>query len=369
MAIRLKLSIEQKSHLEAVKKIIVREYVAELLYIIRYKNLINDKMLLANARIIILTIFCKKSTLYKLIFGDKVPDILAREGHKAKQISNIKDNKSKKPVNLNAPSDDPLNMSSFKENEIVLFSKKLHIHLRIHLNVLINILSPKANTIENTLEIHDVCIDAFKPYGCLRTQLHINLGNLSISFNKDLFKTIRQPKMVIFDDVQNQKNGMPRTEAVSENLFELKPTSIFFEFNIEEGQKANMIIITYSNVKIGQLIYNYVPVVFKSFARNLIKLSFFYNRSFNTKIKKTIEKDDMKCDQEGNIVKAKEKEKSKLGKNEKTVQEEKMDLLKRSIIGGSSHIGYKEFNPIVVLDKSKDSIADKFQISGAYIVG
>lgn len=366
MALRLKLSYEHKGYLKAINRIVIKEYLSELLYISRYNELIRDKISPEEAKTIVLTNFCKESRIYKLVFGDQIPEMLMAEGQKVKLNAEAKNEPKKAPEILKPPTEVPVDTKNLKDNEMVLILGKIHMHVRLQLNLMINIFSPKTIITENSLVVDGLIIDVLKPVGHLKTKLHLTLNKLAMSYNRTLFKSIAKSKMAIFDNIQAQR--LDRSVAVenSENLLELKPTSLSFEFNLEEGRNNKTIYMIYSTIKIGQMIYNYVPIVFKSFARNLIRLSHFHSRSFNTRIMKDLEKNvqELGTGKKGLARKQVVINNFKASLFQKKVaQIQKSDPLmpKKSTLGGSSYIGYKKSNVVIDFERSQEKQREQFK--------
>lgn len=367
MATRLKLSYDQKGYLRLVNKLVIKEYLSELVYLLRYNELLRLKIKPDEARTIVLTTFCRDSNIYKLIFGDQIPEMLKAEGAKVKLTSSATDPKQKTEPLLKPPTEVPVDTKSLKDNETVLILGKIHLHLRLQLNIMISIFSPKTMVTENNLIVDGLIIDVLKPVGHLKTKMILTLNKLSMSYNKALFRPISKAKVAIFNNIQS--NRLDRSMAVenSENLLELKPTSMSFEFNLEEGKNLKMITMIYASIKIGQLIYNYVPVVFKSFAGNLIKLSQFYDRSFNTKVFKQLEKgiSQVKEGKTGYARKA-----NVIGNFKAAIFEKKSNNIEKSTSNfqvkkgqgiGPSYVGVKKSNIKLDFEKSEAKKIEAFK--------
>jgi hypothetical protein len=359
MALRLKLSYEHKGYLKAINRVVIREYLSELFYISRYNELVRDKISPEEAKTIVLTNFCKESRIYKLIFGDQLPEMLLTEGKKVNLNGEAKAETKKAPEILKPPTEVPVDTKNLKDNEMVLILGKIHMHVRLQLNLTLKILSPKTIITENSLIVDGLIVDILKPVGHLKTKLHLTLNKLAMSYNRTLFKSIAKSKMAIFDNIQAQRLDRSMAVENSENLLELKPTSMSFEFNLEEGRNNKTIYMVYSSIKIGQMIYNYVPLVFKGLARNLIRLSQFHSRSFNTRIMKDFEKNiqEIGTGKKGlarkqvtiNNFKA-----SLFQKKVVTIQKSDPLMPKKNPLGGSSYIGFKKSNVVVDFDRNQE---------------
>ena len=368
IAAKLKLTTEQRSHLRKINRYVIHDYLNELFYIIRYEALISDGADPEMARILVLLEYCKLSKVYTLIFGDQVPDLLRTELERQKNAAKAKPKptgavlKEGTPNNMPHPTDAPAEKKSLKESQMVLILNKIHVHVRVQVNFSLNLLSQKTNTRENALIVESFVVDALKPVGQVKGKMILSFNRISMVYNKGLFVPVSKPKMSIFDNLQssnaNRNQSMIATES-ADNLLEMRSSSFAFEFTLEEARNLRQIYIVYSTIKVGQMVYNYVPVVFASFAQNILALTKFHGKSFNTKVITNFEKDLKKFggkkqfNQKTTVV-----NKMKGNLFEKKMKAMEGHGVRPKVPNSSNNSFYKKSNVVIDFERSESRRAD-----------
>lgn len=279
---KLKLPQDQLKYLQSLRRLIIREYFAEVSYILHYESLLKNEVDPEIARLIILNKFCQESTVYHLIFGKRVPESLKlRPVHYTNLMKNkIKKVEAPEPEQVKVPENAPP-IESFNKNPTVKILSKIHIHFRIQLKFHLNLYSLQTTTIENSLVLDTLTIDIVKPVAHLKGKAFLSINKLFFNYNKTLFANTSQLKHAIFENTSKTKLDKSFGQINTENLFGLNTTKLSFEVNVQESPNLRKIYLLYSDILLGMLMINYQPEVFKRLCMNLIVFKKLFAKSFN----------------------------------------------------------------------------------------
>lgn len=291
IASKLKLSSDQRSYLADIRRLVVREYLDQINYILKYKAMLKNNVDPELGRLLILNKFCQESRMYRLLFGPKVPDSLKLQPEHIIELFKVKkpaDKPVTPPIDPNKP------LESLNKHPAVLILNKIHFHVRVQLQLQLNIYALNTSTIENSFIIDTFTLDLLKPNGNLKGKIFVSMNKIALTYNKALFASTSKPKPAIFNNLGKSKLDKSFTQNNVDNMFEIKSTSLTFEVNLQESINFSKIYLLYGDLKFGTICLNYMPEILKSFLMNLIVFSKLQDKSFHSTTIANVQKRNMK---------------------------------------------------------------------------
>jgi hypothetical protein len=281
VASRLRLNSEKRALLFKIKKMIAREYIAQMFYMIHYQAIVNTGIDPEVARLIILNKFCQESPIYRLIFGPRVPESLKlKELHFTQLRGKTKPTKTIPDEPKHLPQSQAI--EGLSENKMVKILNKIHFHLRVQTRVHINFFKLGSSSIENSLVLDTMTLDLFKPVGHLKGKLAVSINRVYLNYNRKLFVGPAKLKQSIFDNLGRPQPNQSMMTHANDVLFELRSTSLGVEVNLQEAIDHRNIYLVYSDLKLGLVAFNYHPEVLRSFLVNLMMFSKLQEKAFHS---------------------------------------------------------------------------------------
>ncbi len=280
---KLGLNMEQMILLKELNRVVIREYMKEVIYLYRYSELLSEGTKSEKAKNLVLRTFIKESKIYYLFFGEKTPKIVDRFSENSNtQIDNEKP-KTKKS------SDFVIDLS---KNKAVTVLNKIHIHFRFQISMKFNILSSVNNLPESTLYIKGAILDILNPVANLRVKLMIHLNELSLRVNQEQYPIIQKSKLGIFG--RNHVGTKQRSIINSDNyILSFRKFKASIDVHLKQARGDKIVIMIYSDNQMGSLDYHYYPVIFRDLAKKFVKIQQVLHKNFKTDFIK-INKKNMK---------------------------------------------------------------------------
>ena len=193
---RMKLTSEQAGLLMQFNKYVIREYIQESLYLIRYSSYKSEGIEDDLARLMVIKSYCEQSRVYRLIFGDTYPDFINQEIEERQ--SKINQNKMHKSgVEKLSDANKKLEAKErMNETTQALILKRIHIHVRLQFNVKINILSENTLKPEHSMFINSATVDILNPAAHLRAKIHFNVSSVIFNFSREVYPITKKSKSV-----------------------------------------------------------------------------------------------------------------------------------------------------------------------------
>ena len=274
---------------DAVCRNVAKDYISMPIYMTRYQSLIAGGFKPDDAKILVMRSYCLESTIYKLLYGNVLPQQLQSLDENSlfpnlvdKSIVGNQQTLSNLPNQaMMIPQLPAKPVVPLTRKPGILLLNKIHIHFRLSTNLYVNLLRNRTYEREYSIILRDFVMDIMKPLGSLKAKLMINILAFVINFERKFYRINNYSR----DGIFGSSGG---NSSFSDNIIELQPTTVVACINVQEGIKNQTIQLIDVTVRMGSFIINVYPDVLRNLAAYAFDMLTLSDNRAQTKILKTL---------------------------------------------------------------------------------